>query len=412
MFVTRAIAPVIRQASETFKVLLLTGPRQVGKTTLLQNLAEPARRYVTLDDINARDLAKRDPDLFLQRYKPPVLIDEIQYAPELLPAIKIRADADAARGQFWLTGSQSFHAMRGVSESLAGRVGIVDLLGLSFSEIEGVPSAPFSTLPEEVTRRAERAPAADLEKIYAHIFRGGMPELTANPAVNREMFFSSYLRTYIERDIRDLTQVADEGAFLRFLTLVAARTARPLNMHELANEADVSAPTVKRWLSVLVSSNLVALVQPWHHNLLARAVKTPLLHFLDTGLCAHLTGWTDARVLEQGAMSGQLFETWVFTEIYKSFLNAGRRPPIYYYRDKDKREIDLLIVENGTLYPVEIKKSAAPGTQAARHFRVLRPFEDVEGDPKIKVGSGAVLCMMSEPLPIDRQNWFVPVRVL
>ncbi|MDR2107937.1 MAG: ATP-binding protein, partial [Coriobacteriales bacterium] len=334
MYIHRAAEAAIRRVSKMFGAVLLTGPRQVGKTTMLKELAEPERRYVTLDDLNVRTLAQTDPPLFLARYTPPVLIDEIQYAPELLPYIKMDVDACEEKGRYWLTGSQAFHSMRNVSESLAGRFGIINLLGLSHREIAGRDSQPFSTNPTWIVERMRTAPQADLKGIYERIFIGGMPALSAQPQMDRELFFSSYLSTYIERDIRDLTQVADEGAFLRFMVVVAAHTARPLVMQELAQEAEISVTTAKRWLSVLTASHIVALVQPFHNNVLTRTVKMPLLHFLDTGLCAYLTGWTSSEVLERGAMSGQVFESWVFSELYKSYLNAGRRPLFFYYRDK------------------------------------------------------------------------------
>jgi predicted AAA+ superfamily ATPase len=412
MYIDRAIENVLIETSQSFKVMMLTGPRQVGKTTLLEKLAGPDRRIVSLDDISLRALAKTDPALFLSRFEPPVLIDEIQYAPELLPYIKMDVDKRKEYGAYWLTGSQMFHSMEGISESLAGRVGIVHLLGLSNREIVAAPSTPFSTDPDAIMARAQTAPAGDLKTIFRQIFQGGMPEIVTHPGINRDIFFSSYLATYIERDIRDLTQIADETTFLKFLTVCAAHTAKPIVMQELANESDITAPTAKRWLSLLASAGIIALVQPYHHNVLKRAVKMPLLHFLDTGLCAYLTGWTDPLVLERGAMSGQIFETWVFTELYKSFLNAGKRSPLYYYRDKDKKEIDLLIFENGRLHPIEIKKTANPGRNDARNFKALSPFTRIGEDIKLEIGSGAVICMIPEPLPIDKKNWYVPARII
>ncbi|MDR1183760.1 MAG: ATP-binding protein [Coriobacteriales bacterium] len=412
MYISRAIEDVILQTSQTFKVLMLTGPRQTGKTTLLQKLADSERRYVTLDDLALRSLAQSDPQLFLSRFEAPVLIDEIQYAPELLPYIKIDVDKKQQNGAYWLTGSQMFHAMRGLSESLAGRVGIIDLFALSQREVAGSVSAAFSTDPRFIMTHAKTAPAADLKAIYERIFQGGMPQLVADPRVDRDRFFASYVATYIERDIRDLTQISSETAFLRFMTVVAAHTARPLVMEEIAQAAEVTAPTVKRWLSLLSSTGIIALVQPFHHSALKRAVKMPLLHFMDTGLAAYLTGWTSPAVLERGAMTGQFFETWVFTELYKSFINAGVRPPIYYYRDKDKKEIDLLLHQNGTLYPMEIKKTANPGLNDIRNFSVLSPLETMRGQLKVQVGNGAVLCMIPEPLPINNSNWYVPARII
>ncbi|SMC63428.1 ATP-binding protein [Papillibacter cinnamivorans] len=417
MYIKRAIENSIIKISDTFSVLLLTGPRQVGKTTLLQHLAEPDRTYITLDDPDVRFLAKNDPALFMQRYTPPVIIDEIQYAPEILPYIKMSVDRSKDRGDFWLTGSQMFHMMKNVSESLAGRVGIVNLLGLSGSEIDRIPSEPFTTTPERLMARAKTARKMSLADIYERIFRGGMPALYTGDEINLETFYSSYMNTYLQRDIKDLTQVADEMSFYNFMVAVAARTAKPIIYDELAKDAGISAPTAKKWLSILVSSRIVALVQPYHNNVLKRIVKTPLLHFLDTGLCAYLLKWGNAEILERGAMAGSFFESWVFSEIYKSYLNAGKEPPIFYYRDKDKKEIDLLLHYDGALYPIEIKKSASPGSEAIKHFKVLNPVTEPERfgeleQYKLDIGTGAVVCMATDLLPIDKRNWYVPAWLL
>ncbi|MDR1712772.1 MAG: ATP-binding protein [Coriobacteriales bacterium] len=412
MYIKRSLEPVVLSISNQFKVLLLTGPRQVGKTTLLKQLMEASRQYVTLDDPPSRLLAQSDPQLFLERFPAPVLIDEIQYAPGLLPYIKMEVDKSEARGQYWLAGSPTFHSMRHVSESLAGRVGILNLLGLSNREIDGGVSLPFKTDSETIMARTKDTTQLDLQTLYRRIHNGGMPELIAHPEIDRDVYFASYINTYLVRDIRDLTQVADETTFLRFLTIVAANTAKPVQYEDLARQTGISAPTAKKWLSVLVSSNLIALVQPYHHNLLKRTVKMPLLHFLDTGLCAYLTGWSDPIVLERGAMSGQFFESWAFSELYKSYLNAGLRSPFYYYRDKDKKEIDLLIFENGTLYPIEIKKTASPGTNDMKNFAVLNPFKGIQNESKVELGSGVVICMIPEPMPVNKDNWFVPVRAI
>lgn len=417
MYIKRAIEDSIIKISKSFPVLLVTGPRQVGKTTLLQQLAEPNRAYVTLDDPDVRFLAKSDPALFMQRYAPPVTIDEIQYAPEILPYIKMSVDRSGNKGDFWLTGSQMFHVMKNVSESLAGRVGIVNLLGLSSSEINGAPSEPFTTSSEWLMARARTASKMNLSEIYERIFRGGMPVLYADNEINMETFYSSYINTYLQRDIKDLTQVADEMSFYNFMVAVAARTAKPIIYDELAKDVGISAPTAKKWLSILVSSHIVAIVQPYHNNVLKRIVKTPLLHFLDTGLCAYLLKWGNAEILERGAMAGSFFESWVFSEIYKSYLNAAKEPPIFYYRDKDKKEIDLLLMQDGTLYPVEIKKSASPGKGAIKHFKVLNPVTEPErfgslDQYKMEIGTGAVVCMANDLLPIDPKNWYVPAWLI
>ena len=415
MYIKRAVEDTVIKIKDMFPVLLVTGPRQVGKTTLLQKLMEQDRRYVTLDDPNARYLAKNDPALFLQRYKPPVLIDEIQYATELLPYIKMSVDKNKKNGDFWITGSQVFRLMKDVSESLAGRVGIINLLGLSDAEIYDYESVPFTVDSDRLLDRIDKTKIQGLNKIYERIFRGSMPVLCADKNIDWETYYRSYVETYLQRDIRDLTQVGDEMQFYNFMTVVAANTSKPVIYEEIANSVGVSAPTVKRWLSILISSHIVALVQPYQNNVLKRVVKMPLLHFLDTGLAAYLLKWGNAEALEKGAMSGQFFESFVFSEIYKSYLNAGKEPPIYYYRDKDKKEIDLLIYQNGTLSPVEIKKAASPGRTAIKNFHILNALETpqkIKNDLKVKVGNGAVICMSNDLLPIDEKNWFVPVDMI
>ncbi len=422
-YIKRVAEDTIMQASKMFPVLLVTGPRQVGKTTLLQRLTDIQknegidRKYVTLDDPDARYLAKNDPALFLQRYSPPVLIDEIQYATELLPYIKMNVDRSKKKGDFWITGSQVFRLMNNVSESLAGRVGIVNLLGLSDAEIYGESSEPFQTDPKHLMKRMVIRKPRSLNEIYSRIFKGSMPQLYADNDVDWEMYYRSYTDTYLQRDIRDLAQVADEMQFYNFMTIVAAHTSKPIVYEELANAAGISSPTAKKWLSILVSSHIVALLQPYHNNALKRVVKMPLVHFLDTGLAAYLLKWGNHEALEKGAMSGAFFESYVFSEIYKSFLNAGKEPPIFYYRDKDKKEIDLLLYQNGVLSPIEIKKAASPGKNAVKNFRVLEPV--TQGEPfdgletlKVEIGTGSVICMANDLLPVDEKNWYVPVWLI
>ena len=417
MYINRALEATVIQISETFPVLLLTGPRQVGKTTMLRKLSKGDRTYVTLDDPDVRYLAKTDPGLFMQRYTPPVLIDEIQYATELLPYIKMRVDASKNKGDYWLTGSQVFRLMKDVSESLAGRVGIVSLLGLSSAEIHSYDNEPFTTDPNRLRNRMNSTSQMNLNEMYERIFKGSMPELYANPAIDWETYYRSYVETYLKRDVKDLTQVADEMQFFNFMTVVAAHTARPIVYEELASAVGISAPTAKKWLSILVSSHIIVLVQPYHNNMLKRVVKMPLLHMLDTGLAAYLLKWGNPESLERGAMSGAFFDSYVFSEIYKSYLNAGKEPPIYYYRDKDQREIDLLLYQNGTLSPIEIKKAASPGKSAVKHFNVLDSLQEKEqfiamNELKVAIGNGCVICMAKDLLPIDAKNWYVPAWIL
>ena len=404
MYIHRALESVVLRASEHFPVVMVTGPRQVGKTTMLEKLSTDERKYVSLDSPLIRELAKSDPELFLQRYSPPVLIDEIQYAPELLPFIKIHVDTHKRKGDFWLTGSQMFHMMKNVSESLAGRVAVLQMHGLSNAEIVGVKSEPFTTDSVELMNRLRTHRRQDLVAVYERIFKGSQPAAYVGD-FDRDIYFDSYVGTYLQRDIKDLTQVGDELAFLRFLSACAARTSQMVNYADLAKDVGISAPTAKQWLSILVSTGIIVLVEPYFNNTLKRMIKAPNMYFMDTGLCAYLTRWDSAATLEVSAMSGAFFETYVISEIMKSFLNEGKRSPIFYYRDTDGKEIDLLIEQNDTLYPIEIKKSANPGKDAARHFGVLKKTGK-------QIGAGAVVCMTADLLPLDSQNSYVPIWLI
>lgn len=401
MFIQRALQTIIQEVSSNFPVLLITGPRQVGKTTLLKHVAEENRRYISLDDPIVRQLAKEEPALFLQRYQPPVIIDEIQYAPELLPYIKLYVDEKNEKGSFWLTGSQMFHMMKGVSESLAGRVGILPMQGLSLSERLGLQNHYYTTDTNRLLNRLQSSRKMNLNEIYLNIFKGSMPAIWANDQ-NTERFYASYVDTYIYRDIRELNQVANELQFHRFLTACAARTSQMVNYSELAKDVGITSPTAKNWLSLLVSSGIVVLIEPYHNNAFKRIVKAPNMYFMDTGLCVYLTRWTTSESLEISAMSGAFFETFVVSEIVKSYLNAGKRPPLYYYRDSDRKEIDLIIEENGLLQPVEIKKSAHPKKNAGRHFSVLEKTNK-------EVTIGNTICMVDDLMPLTPNNWAVPV---
>lgn len=405
MYIRRSLEDLILRSSKSFSALIVTGPRQVGKTTMLRKLADETRKYVSLDDPIARALAMEDPALFLARYSPPVIIDEIQYAPQLLPYIKMHIDEHHNSGDFWLTGSQMFHMMKNVSESLAGRIAVIQMFGFSQSEIIGVPSAPFQCDHEMLLMRMRTRQTVSLLDVYQRIFTGSMPAAHL-PGFDRDLFYGGYVNTYLQRDIRDLAQVGDELTFLRFITACAARTSQMVNYANIARDVAISEPTAKQWLSVLVSSGIVELVQPYFNNALKRAIKTPNMYFTDTGLCAYLTRWDSAKTLEVSAMSGAFFETYAVSEILKSYHNAGRRPPVYYYRDTDGKEIDLLIDENGTLYPIEIKRSMNPGKDAVKHFSVL---DKVTGK---KHGAGTVVCMYKDVFPIDKDNWMVPIWLI
>ncbi len=407
MYLQRTLRDFVLKSSGQLPVLLVTGARQVGKTTFLQHISEHERAYVTLDDPIIMSLAREDPGLFMQRYPPPVLIDEIQYAPELLPYIKMAVDREHKPGMYWLTGLQHFQMMKEISESLAGRVGIINLFGFSRREALGQSdkSRPFLPLPEEIRNRIDQTDAISLKELFKIIWRGSFPAIVVSKELDRDLFYSSYVGTYLQRDVRDLTHVGDETAFLRFLRASAARTAQLLNLSELARDADVTPSTARTWLSILQASGLVYLLEPYHANITKRLVKTPKLYFLDTGLCAYLTEWSSPETLEAGAMSGAALETWVIAEIIKSYRHNGRNAPFYFYRDKDKKEIDLLIVQDGTVYSVEIKKTASPKRDHVRHFSTLEKLN-------LPIGPGGVICLYEQFIPLTESAYSIPVSAL
>lgn len=406
-YTKRTLAGALKKVAQTFPVMLVTGPRQVGKTTLLEHSASSSMNYVSLDSLPERTLAREDPALFIQRYEPPVIIDEIQYAPELFSYIKIEVDKRRETGLYWLTGSQKFHLMRGVSESLAGRVAILDLLGLSIAEWEGraESSRPFLPTPEFIRAAEKKVKPMKLMTVFNRIWTGSFPAVALNPDIDRELFYNSYLQTYVERDVRDLARVGDEAAFLRFLRAAAARTGQLLNMSEMARDVGVDSKTAKSWLSILETSGLIYILQPFHTNLSKRLVKAPKLYFLDTGLCCHLTRWTSPETLEAGAMAGEMFETFVVSEILKSYWHNAKNPMLYFYRDKDTKEVDLLIEENGKLYPIEIKRTATPDKKTVRNFKSL----DKLGLP---VGHGGLVCMTEKPVPLNKNVDAIPMSCL
>ena len=403
----RTLAKTIHQVSATFPVLLLTGPRQVGKTTLLKDCATQERRYVTLDDLEQRALAQTDPALFLQIHAPPVIIDEIQYAPQLFSAIKIAVDTHKQPGFYWLTGSQKFHLMKRIVETLAGRIAILDLLGLAQVEIQGKAetSLPFLPAMEWIDHARSHAKDMKIMDVYHSIWRGSFPKAALDADMNRDIFYSSYIQTYLQRDVRDLTRVGNETAFVRFLRAAAARTGQLINYADMARDVDVDMKTVKSWLSILQTSGLVYLLQPYHGNVTSRLIKTPKLYFIDTGLCSYLTQWSTPESLESGAMSGAILETYMISEILKSYWHNGKTPYFYFYRDRDQKEIDLLIEKDGFLHPVEFKKSASPSVNIARTFSCLEKLA-------CKVGFGAVICLKQKDILLSRTVAAIPVGYL
>jgi uncharacterized protein len=364
-YIKRNLENVVRQVTREYPVLLVTGPRQVGKTTMLQKLMEGTERgYVTLDDLNERNIAKTDPELFLQLHKPPVLIDEVQYAPELFTYIKIYVDKNHEPGAFWLTGSQVFKLMQGVQESLAGRVAVLSLTSLSQAEISGGTMKPFTVDLEDLSERQKEREQADTREIFERIYQGSMPAIVSGINSNSQLFYSSYLSTYIERDVRELSDAIDSLKFLRFITAVAARCGQMVNAAEIARDADINQTQAKDWLTILETLGIIFYLHPYSNNLLKRLVKTPKLYFYDTGLVCYLTKWSSAETLECGAMNGAILENYVVAEIRKTYLNCGKEPYLYYYRDKDAREIDIVLEHDGILNPIEIKKTANPGSSA------------------------------------------------
>ena len=404
MYISRSLESRVKEMAEHFPVVLVCGARQVGKTTLLKKVADDngGIRYVTLDHPRIRELAKTDPELFLQQYAPPVIIDEIQYAPELLPYIKIKVDEQKKNGQFYLTGSQMFNMMNNVSESLAGRVGILSMYSMSRSEIEGRRSVPFN--PSTVKDLTSDDVISD---IFDKILRGGMPQIISDPGLSYEDYYGSYMQTYIERDIRDLINIRNEGKFIRFISCVAARTSQEVNLADIAKDVEIDRKTADNWLSILVTSGLVVLLNPYYGNTIKRIVKRPKLYFMDTGLACYLSMWNNARALELSAMAGAMFENYVISEIYKSYANSGieTRSRLAYYRDNNGKEIDLMIIENGKLYPVEIKMNADPGKNALKNFSVLDSLKE-------EIAEGAILCMSSSIIPLDAKNRLVPIKAI
>ena len=407
-YISRHMESRVLELSRSFSAILLTGPRQAGKTTMLRRLAEQenrGRRYVTLDDLTERELAKNDPALFLQLHRPPVLIDEVQYAPELFPYIKIHIDQYHGPGDFWLTGSQLFSLMRGVQESLAGRVALLHMSPMSQREIIGAPCVPFTTELERFLSERDQIAPVTTPELFARLWKGSMPGLVSGQTPDRNVFYSSYLSTYVERDVRELSGSVDALKFNRFVTAVAARCSQLLNYNALAEDADIDMPTSKAWLNILETLGIVFLLHPYSNNVLKRTIKTPKVYFYDTGLVCYLTRWSSPEVAESGAMNGALLENYAVSEIVKGYQNAGLEPFLHFYRDRDAKEIDVILEGDGKLCPLEIKKTATPDKRLTRVFRVI------DRSP-LQLGPGAVLCMSDKFGAFDRENLIVPIWMI
>ena len=398
--IKRDIDEKFKKISETRKVVLITGARQVGKSTFVKSIKESDREYITLDDWNLRALANEDPKLFLQRYNGKLIIDEIQYAPALLSYIKMDVDNTNEKGKYWLTGSQRFELMKNVPESLAGRISILKMSSLSLAEKKGFSSKLFN--PEHIESNID----LDINDVFKNIFEGGMPEYVAQN-IDRNTFFEDYITTYLERDVRDLAQVGDLLKFKKFLVAVAARNGETLNYSSLSEDADIDANTAKRWIFVLEASDIIYLLQPYFTKKLNRAVKTPKIVFLDTGLCAYLCGWNSVETLINASTSGHFLETFVISELIKNkrnnkeTLNYG----IYFYRDKDQKEIDLIIEKDDIIYPFEIKKTANPKLSMLNNFKILE-------NKNFKIGNGGLLCFYPDTIPLSEKYSSYPISVI
>ena len=409
MYITRHMEKPVMELNEQYPVLLLTGPRQVGKTTMLEHLIEvegKGRKKVSLDDLTLRELAKTDPKMFFQLYQPPLLIDEVQYAPELFPYIKIMVDERHQPGDFWLTGSQLFKMMEGVQESLAGRVALLHLSPLSQSEImKRPPEPPFSLELPLLSERQNGRQMLNTPEVFQRIHQGGMPALVTGTYSNASIFYSSYIDTYMERDVRRLSNDIDSLKFLRFLRSVAARTSQQVNYKGIADDAEIDQTTAKNWLHVLEALGIIFLLEPYSNNVLKRTVSTPKLYFYDSGIVCYLTRWSSPETAMEGAMSGALLENYTVAEIIKTYQHAGQAPFLYYYRDKDAREIDLILERDGKLFPIEIKKMASPPK------KLTKVFDLIDKSP-LQRGTGAILCMADQLGAFDQNNLIVPISLI
>ncbi len=403
MYINRHILSYLERMKNQFRVLLITGSRQVGKSTLLKEKLIPEYDYVTLDDFSDLSLAQKDGSLFFKNHPLPVIVDEVQRAPDLFLQIKLLADSSKEKGKIILTGSQSYKLLSKAADSLAGRVCIINMSSLSLREKLKINfNTEFLPTGEYISARKKRI--KKYGNLWYHIWRGGMPEL-ADDNIEWESFYRSYIRTYIERDVANLISVKNLVKFNNFMQCIAARVGELFNADSLARDVGVTSKTISEWTSILESSGVIKLLQPYEKNVSNRAVKTPKIYFMDTGLVCYLVGWSSSQVAMNGAMSGGLFENFIVSEIIKSYYNAGHDSKnIYFYRDKDKKEIDLIIEKDNTLYPVEIKKSAQPSPDMTKSFSVLNKISGKS------VGQGCVLCQCDKMQYLSESVMALPIE--
>ena len=397
----------VLKASTQYPVVMVCGQRQTGKSTMLRHISESDRVYVSFDKVETRRLAENDPALFFETYGHKLLIDEFQRVPSILLAIKDIVDnatynGEDANGMFWLTGSQKFVMMKNISESLAGRVAIFTMLPLSQNEIDGKDCEPF--FPDIDILREKENKNKTLKDVFEDIFRGGMPKLLSEPTLDRDLYYSSYMNTYIERDVSALEQVGKLDEFRTLTTYLAANTAGELKYDSISREIGVSSPTIKEWITILERSGIIYILKPYYNNINKRLVKTPKCYFLDTGLATYLTSWPTPETLMNGNASGAFFETYVVSEILKSYYNNGKEPNLYYYRDIDKKEIDLLMIGANKIYPMEIKKAKSP-SNPDKNFSVLNKLG-------MEIMPGLILCTADELFPINRNVYLCPISLI
>lgn len=406
-YIERTLERKFLNMSSFFKAVLVTGARQVGKTTMLKHLAKDQNRtYVTMDDMMVRTLAKSDPVLFFQTYRPPIIIDEIQKAPELFEQIKIMCDESEERGLFWLTGSQQYGMMKNIRETLAGRIGILELYSLSKREVEKyhfVDEIDFTL--SCLLERQKVVKKNNIVDVFEYIWHGGMPGILDADAEQKQEYFNSYIETYLMRDVSEEGGITDSVRFRKFLTACAALTAEQVNYKTLADASEISQPTAKEWLRLLQGLGVIYLLAPYANNELKRLTKTPKLYFCDTGLCAYLSMWLTRDTLMNGAASGHYFENYVVMELLKNFAYAPSKAQLTYYRDSNAKEIDVFVEENGVIHPLEIKKSANPDKREIKKYELLDKIN-------LKRGDGGIICMCEQVIPIDEKNCFIPCNLI
>lgn len=401
-YIKRDMEGLVLSLSEEYSCVLVSGPRQVGKSTMLKHIMKSDRNVVTLDDLNERALAKTDPEMFLAMHPAPVLIDEVQYAPELFPYIKMKIDNGAPAGSYWLTGSQAFKLMKLAQESLAGRVALLHLSSISQNEFYGSgENRPFSVSVEEIAKRSRERIPTDVNGMFERVFKGTMPGHISGKYTNRDVFYSSYLQTYLERDVSEMIDGVDKVRFLDFIRAAACRAGQQLNVHAIASDVGIADDTASRWLEVLEKSDIIFYLRPYSNNLLKRTVKIPKMYFFDTGLVAYLTRYSSPDILANGSINGAILENYIVSEIRKTYLNAGMECYLHYYRDKDTKEIDLIIESDGLLHPLEIKKAATATLSMVSSFSVLTKSS-------IPTGIGGVLCLKESFTALNKDVLVIP----